>query len=55
MICNCLLKVNILLDTAGPEADVLKDMMRATGVDIIKKKLSTYLTSLKEGNDLLLF
>lgn len=49
------MKVNILLDTAGPEADVLKDMMRATGVDIIKQKLSTYLTSLKEGNDLLLF
>ena len=40
--------VIISLDTAGPEADVLKDMMRTTGAEIIRQKLSSYLKTLKE-------
>lgn len=40
--------VNIYLDTAGPESEILKDMMRATGLEIIRAKLADYVTALKE-------
>ncbi|KAF8790523.1 activator of 90 kDa heat shock protein ATPase homolog 1-like [Argiope bruennichi] len=40
--------VNVHLETTGPEADVVKDMMRKTGSEVIRRQLSLYVNSLKE-------
>ncbi|CAL1272744.1 unnamed protein product [Larinioides sclopetarius] len=40
--------INVHLETIGPEADVVKDMMRKTGSEVIRRQLSLYVNSLKE-------
>ncbi|GFT15718.1 activator of 90 kDa heat shock protein ATPase homolog 1 [Nephila pilipes] len=40
--------INVHLETTGPEADILKDMMRKTGGEVIRRQLSLYVNSLKE-------
>ncbi|KAG8194418.1 hypothetical protein JTE90_011029 [Oedothorax gibbosus] len=40
--------INVLLETSGPEADILKDLMRTTGGEVIRQRLGQYVTTLKE-------
>ncbi|XP_035232346.1 activator of 90 kDa heat shock protein ATPase homolog 2-like isoform X2 [Stegodyphus dumicola] len=40
--------VNVHLDTTGPESEILKDMLRTTGAEVIRQKLSEYVTCLRE-------
>lgn len=43
------LDINVSTSTTGPEADVLREMMRTTGAKKIQEQLGKYIKSLKEG------
>lgn len=40
--------VNVAVETKGSQSDVLKELMRGKGAEVIRQKLSIYLKSLKE-------
>ncbi|GIY17381.1 activator of 90 kDa heat shock protein ATPase homolog 1 [Caerostris darwini] len=40
--------INVRLETNGPEAEILKDMMRQTGGEVVRRQLSQYVNLLKE-------
>lgn len=41
--------LNVTVTGTGAEAEALKELMRTTGTDVIRKQLATYIKSLKEG------
>lgn len=43
------LDISVGTSTLGPEADVLREMMRTTGAKKIREQLGKYIKSLKEG------
>ncbi|XP_054721449.1 activator of 90 kDa heat shock protein ATPase homolog 1-like [Uloborus diversus] len=40
--------VIVHLETSGPESEILKDVMKTTGLDIMRERLSGYVIALKE-------